>query len=133
MAFPFAWYCAAGGVAISDALGQDHLARPLPVWQGCRLITAGEVFLMNRQSLDSLDGRYFGPLSTTTIEGPRQPALDSREGLTMPNLRIPDVIARPSSRLPPFSFPALAPLTAPSPAAHARNQDVEDREFPGLD
>jgi conjugative transfer signal peptidase TraF len=61
------------GVAIGDALGRDHLGRPLPVWQGCRLIAAGEVFLMNRQSPDSLDGRYFGPLPTTTIVGRADP------------------------------------------------------------
>ena len=61
------------GAAIGDALGRDHLGRPLPVWQGCRLIAAGEVFLMNRQSPDSLDGRYFGPLPTTTIVGRADP------------------------------------------------------------
>ena len=61
------------GAAIGDALGRDHLGRPLPVWQGCRLIAAGEVFLMNRQSSDSLDGRYFGPLPTTTIVGRADP------------------------------------------------------------
>jgi conjugative transfer signal peptidase TraF len=61
------------GVAIGDALGRDHLGRPLPVWQGCRLIAAGEVFLMNRQSRDSLDGRYFGPLPATTIVGRADP------------------------------------------------------------
>jgi hypothetical protein len=38
-----------------------------------RLIAAGEVFLMNRQSPDSLDGRYFGPLPTTTIVGRADP------------------------------------------------------------
>ena len=61
------------GVAIGDALGRDHLGRPLPVWQGCRLIAAGQVFLMNRRSRDSLDGRYFGPLPTTTIVGRADP------------------------------------------------------------
>jgi conjugative transfer signal peptidase TraF len=61
------------GAAIGDALGLDHLGRPLPVWQGCRLIAAGQVFLMNRQSLDSFDGRYFGPLPTTTIVGRADP------------------------------------------------------------
>jgi conjugative transfer signal peptidase TraF len=61
------------GLAIGDALGQDHLGRPLPVWQGCRLIAAGQVFLMNRLSSDSLDGRYFGPLPTTTIVGRADP------------------------------------------------------------
>ena len=61
------------GVAIGDALGRDHLGRPLPVWQGCRLIAAGQVFLMNRRSRDSLDGRYFGPLPATTIVGRADP------------------------------------------------------------
>ena len=61
------------GAAIGDALGRDHLGRPLPVWQGCRLIATGQVFLMNRQSPDSLDGRYFGPLPTTTIVGRADP------------------------------------------------------------
>jgi conjugative transfer signal peptidase TraF len=61
------------GFAIGAALGRDHLGRLLPVWQGCRLIAAGEVFLMNLQSRDSLDGRYFGPLPTTTIVGRADP------------------------------------------------------------
>ena len=61
------------GVAIGDALGRDHLGRPLPVWQGCRVIAAGQVFLMNRRSRDSFDGRYFGPLPTTTIVGRADP------------------------------------------------------------
>ena len=37
------------------------------------MIAAGEVFLMNRQSVASLDGRYFGPLPTTTIVGRADP------------------------------------------------------------
>jgi len=61
------------GVAIGDALGRDHLGRPLPVWQGCGLIAAGQVFLMNRRSRDSVDGRYFGPLPITTIVGRADP------------------------------------------------------------
>jgi conjugative transfer signal peptidase TraF len=61
------------GAAIGDAFERDHLGRPLPVWQGCRLIAPGQIFLMNRQSRDSLDGRYFGPLPTTTIVGRAEP------------------------------------------------------------
>ena len=61
------------GNAVSAALDRDHLGRSLPVWQGCRVIAAGEVFLMNRQSAASLDGRYFGPLPTTTIIGRADP------------------------------------------------------------
>lgn len=55
------------GVAMGDALDRDHLSRPLPVWHGCRVVAGGDVFLMNRQSEDSLDGRYFGPLPTALI------------------------------------------------------------------
>ena len=53
--------------------------RPLPVWQGCRVVAGGEVFLMNRQSEDSLDGRYFGPLPTTTIVGRADPLWTDEE------------------------------------------------------
>jgi type IV secretory pathway protease TraF len=35
----------------------DSRGRPLPVWQGCHVVADGEVFLMNWQSADSLDGR----------------------------------------------------------------------------
>jgi conjugative transfer signal peptidase TraF len=61
------------GINVDAALDRDHLGRSLPVWQGCRVIAAGEVFLMNRQSVASLDGRYFGPLPTTTIVGRADP------------------------------------------------------------
>ena len=61
------------GTTVGAALDRDHLGRSLPVWQGCRVIAAGEVFLMNRQSVASLDGRYFGPLPTTTIVGRADP------------------------------------------------------------
>jgi len=63
------------GVAIGDALGRDHLGRPLPVWQGCRLIAAWQVFLMNHQSSDSFDGRYFGLLPSTAIIGRAEPLI----------------------------------------------------------
>ncbi len=61
------------GRDVGFALDRDHLDRSLPVWQGCRVISAGEVFLMNRQSVASLDGRYFGPLPITTIVGRADP------------------------------------------------------------
>ena len=43
----------------------DSRGRPLPVWQGCHVVADGEVFLMNWQSADLLDGRYFGALPAT--------------------------------------------------------------------
>jgi conjugative transfer signal peptidase TraF len=67
------------GVTMGDALDRDHLGRPLPIWHGCRVVGAGNVFLMNRQSGDSLDGRYFGPLPTTTVVGRADPLWTDQE------------------------------------------------------
>ncbi len=67
------------GVGMGEALDRDHLGRPLPVWRGCRVVAAGDVFLMNWQSEDSLDGRYFGPLPTTAIVGRADPLWTDEE------------------------------------------------------
>ena len=61
------------GVTMGQALDRDHLGRILPRWEGCRLIADQEVFLMNSQSENSVDGRYFGPLSASTIVGRARP------------------------------------------------------------
>lgn len=61
------------GATVGRALARDRRGRPLPAWQGCRGIAAGEVFLMNQRSADSLDGRYFGPLPTASITGQADP------------------------------------------------------------
>lgn len=61
------------GVPMGDALDRDHLGRSLPVWQGCRRIAEGELFLMNWSVSGSLDGRYFGPLPTSTVIGRATP------------------------------------------------------------
>ena len=57
------------GAAIGDARERDSRGRPLPSWQGCRVVSADEVFLMNPRSADSFDGRYFGPLPASSIIG----------------------------------------------------------------
>ena len=62
-----------GEMAMGQALDRDHLGRVLPVWEGCRLIADNEVFLMNWQSGNSLDGRYFGPLPASAIVGRADP------------------------------------------------------------
>ena len=56
-------------IEMADARERDGRGRSLPVWQGCRVIANGDVFLMNPQSADSLDGRYFGPLPAASIVG----------------------------------------------------------------
>ena len=64
---------AVDGVAVGEAQDRDRKGRALPVWRGCRVVAAGEVFLMNRRSVDSLDGRYFGALPDTAIVGRADP------------------------------------------------------------
>lgn len=61
------------GVAMGEALDHDRSGRALPSWRGCRVVAGDEVFLMNWQSEDSFDGRYFGPLSASTIIGRADP------------------------------------------------------------
>ncbi|WP_298305228.1 S26 family signal peptidase, partial [Reyranella sp.] len=47
--------------------------RSLPGWQGCLVISQDALFLMNSQSADSLDGRYFGPLPRSAVTGRAHP------------------------------------------------------------
>ncbi|MEJ0094062.1 MAG: S26 family signal peptidase [Methylocella sp.] len=64
---------------MGEALDHDRRGRDLPAWQGCRVIAEGQVFLMNWQSEDSLDGRYFGPLPATSIVGEAAPLWTDEE------------------------------------------------------
>lgn len=68
------------GVFVGAALDRDRLRRELPVWQGCRVIADGEVFLMNGQVRDSLDGRYFGPTPASSIIGRAVPLYTDEDG-----------------------------------------------------
>jgi conjugative transfer signal peptidase TraF len=75
LALPGQTVCRTGLTVMIDAIAmgaareRDGRGRLLPVWQGCRVIAAGELFLMNWQSADSLDGRYFGPIPASTVIG----------------------------------------------------------------
>lgn len=60
-------------IEMGEARERDSRGRPLPVWQGCRIIADGDVFLMNWQSAASLDSRYFGVLPTSSILGRAEP------------------------------------------------------------
>ena len=68
-----------GNVEMGQARERDSQGRPLPVWQGCRVVADGEVFFMNWQSANSLDGRYFGVLPTTAIIGRAEPLWTEEE------------------------------------------------------
>jgi conjugative transfer signal peptidase TraF len=66
-------------IEMGEARERDSRGRPLPDWQGCRAIAKGEVFLMNRKSPDSLDGRYFGPPARRLNRRPRDASLDQSD------------------------------------------------------
>ncbi|KFL24932.1 peptidase S26 [Devosia sp. 17-2-E-8] len=68
------------GIEMGAALERDRIGRELPAWQGCRRIQTGEVFLMNWQVRDSLDGRYFGLTSTERIIGHAVPLWTDEDG-----------------------------------------------------
>jgi conjugative transfer signal peptidase TraF len=61
------------GIAMGTALPRDRRGRVLPIWRGCRAIAQGEVFLMNWDEPASLDGRYFGPIPSSSIIGRAEP------------------------------------------------------------
>ena len=70
---------AVDGIDVGDAHERDRHGRPLPAWQGCHVIADGDVFVMNWQSADSLDGRYFGPLPASAIIGRAVPVWTDEE------------------------------------------------------
>jgi conjugative transfer signal peptidase TraF len=85
LALPGQTVCRAGlsifvdAVAVGDARERDSRGQPLPVWQGCRLIADGELFLMNWRSADSFDGRYFGPIESSAVIARAQPIWVEKE------------------------------------------------------
>jgi conjugative transfer signal peptidase TraF len=58
---------------VGHALAHDSHGRPLPSWQGCHVLSAGELFVMNAAVRDSFDGRYFGALPTSAVLGRARP------------------------------------------------------------
>lgn len=75
---PRAVVCRAGALVSIDARPvawarpSDRAGRPLPIWNGCRRLGSGEVFLLGRHP-DSFDGRYFGPTPAALIIGKVRP------------------------------------------------------------
>jgi len=67
------------GIEMGRARERDGRGRPLPVWQGCRIIAQGDVFLMNWQSAVSFDGRYFGPIPISAVIGQAIPVWTTEE------------------------------------------------------
>lgn len=46
----------------------DAAGRVLPTWSGCRALTSDDVFVLG-DTQDSFDGRYFGSVTKSDIEG----------------------------------------------------------------
>ena len=73
--------CRIGAVVSVDARPvvvareRDGMGRPLPVWQGCRTLRAGELLMLNPDHADSMDGRYFGPISARQVTAPIKPVV----------------------------------------------------------
>ena len=67
------------GIDIGTARERDGRGRPLPTWHGCRVIADADVFVMNWQSEDSLDSRYFGPLPASAVIGKAVPVWTEEE------------------------------------------------------
>lgn len=86
MGLPGQWVCRIGNavtvdaVPLGEALDRDRRGRALPVWQGCRRIGDGEIFLLNSSVHDSLDGRYFGPIPARAVIGKATPLFTDEVG-----------------------------------------------------
>jgi len=76
-------------VSHGEARDHDSRGRDLPVWRGCRVIAEGEVFLMNPDVGDSLDGRYFGPFPASAVIGRATPLFTDEDGDGHLNWRAP--------------------------------------------
>ena len=61
------------GRAVTVAKETDRLGRALPAWTGCRTLAADQLFFLNADREDSLDGRYFGLLPAATVIGRATP------------------------------------------------------------
>jgi len=62
------------GRAAATALADDRFGRALPVWRGCRRLSAADIFLLNPEPR-SYDSRYFGPLPARAIVAKAAPLL----------------------------------------------------------
>ena len=65
---------------IGHARGRDKAGRNMPVWRGCRRVGDDELFLMNFDVQDSVDGRYFGPFPGASVIGRALPVWTDEAG-----------------------------------------------------
>jgi len=63
---------------VALAKSVDSIGRNLPIWEGCRILEANELFLLTPHPA-SLDGRYFGPIKQTDLDGVAIPLMTSQD------------------------------------------------------
>ena len=61
------------GIDSGPIYTHDDVGRALPSWRHRLTLGDGEWFVISRRSSGSLDGRYFGPISTEQVEHVRRP------------------------------------------------------------
>ncbi len=61
------------GAVAATARTHDGARRPLHVWQQCRPLASGELFLLSDTNPASFDSRYFGPIATSAVLGIARP------------------------------------------------------------
>jgi conjugative transfer signal peptidase TraF len=91
------------GVVLGQALRSDRMGRLLPIWRGCKRVPTTDIFLMNFNVPNSLDGRYFGPISQQSIRGRAIPIWLSDAAVGVSEARSLPLALRtnPSLRKPP--------------------------------
>jgi len=67
-------------IDVGEAQVRDRRGRSLLAWEGCQTLRLDEIFLMNPDVSDSLDGRYFGPLPASSIVGRAIPLWTDEDG-----------------------------------------------------
>lgn len=63
-------------VAIAKTV--DSFGRNLPIWEGCSILEGDELFLLTPHPA-SLDGRYFGPIRQSDVDGVAIPLITSED------------------------------------------------------
>ena len=61
------------GKVVAPLQSHDSHGDRLPIWHGCRLLGAGEVFVFSDRIPNSFDSRYYGPIKTDQILGVFRP------------------------------------------------------------
>ena len=63
------------GKVVAPVQFHDTHGDRLPIWHGCRALTAGEVFVFSARIPNSFDSRYYGPIQTGQIIGVFRPLI----------------------------------------------------------